>query len=334
MSESEWLPIVFISLMGIAILTYAILDGYDLGIGMLLPLDADAENQRDIMIASIGPFWDANETWLVFAVGILLIAFPQAHGEIFQALYIPTAIMLGGLILRGVAFDFREKAVTHQKQLWDKTFRAGSFTASIAQGYMLGMYVMGFEWSAGAVLFSIISALCVPAAYAYIGCGWLILKTEGDLQRRAARWGRRSGWLAAGGIVLVSIVNLSLDRGILEKWFSFPEIFVLFPIPLMCAALFIISDKCLQGIPFSQDRFNWVPLACAASIFFLCFQSLAYSYFPFIVPGGLTIWEAASAPESLKFILVGAVIVVPAIVGYTFFSYRIFWGKATELRYH
>ncbi len=334
MSETEWLPIVFICLMGIAILTYAILDGYDLGIGMLLPLDPQAENQRDIMIASIGPFWDANETWLVLAVGILLIAFPQAHGEILQALYIPTAIMLTGLILRGVAFDFREKAVTRQKQLWDKTFRAGSFIASIAQGYMLGMYVMGFEWSAGAILFSIISALCVPAAYAYIGSGWLILKTEGDLQRRAALWGRRSGWLAAGGIVLVSIVNLSLDRGIFGKWFSFPEIFVLFPIPLMCAALFVIGDKCLQGIPYAQDRFNWVPLACAASIFFLCFQALAYSYFPYIVPNGLTIWEAASAPESLKFILVGAVIVVPAIIGYTFFSYRVFWGKATELRYH
>src|SRR5690606_17696075 len=173
--------------------------------------------------------------------------------------------------------------------------------------------------SPGAIMFSIISALCVPAAYAYIGSAWLILKTEGDLQHRAARWGRRSGWLAAGGIVLVSIVNLSLDRGIFEKWFSFPEIFVLFPIPLMCAALFVINDRTLKGVPHPRDRFNWVPLACSASIFFLCFQSLAYSYFPYIVPGRLTIWEAASAPESLKFILVGAVIVVPAIIGYTFF---------------
>jgi len=334
MEVNEWLPLVFIGLMGLAVITYAILDGYDLGVGILLPLHESEEIHRDTMISSIGPFWDANETWLVLAVGLLLIAFPSAHSIVMRELYLPVTFLLSGLILRGVAFDFRAKAPTDNKRAWDKTFKGGSLLAALSQGYMLGMYVTGFDSSLGAYVFSILSAIGVSAAYAFIGGAWLVMKTEGELQKRAARWTRRAAWLSAVGILLVCIVNPLLDDGIFLKWFSFPQVILVLPYPLVCCGLFIISDRYLSNIPHHNDFGCWIPFVSAACIFFLCFQGLAYSFFPYVVPGQLTIWQAASAPESLMFILAGALIVVPAILGYTIFSYRVFWGKARELKYY
>lgn len=334
MDANEWLPLAFICLMGIAVITYAILDGYDLGVGILLPLDNAREQERDTMISSIGPFWDANETWLVLAVGLLLIAFPAAHSIIMRELYLPVTFLLSGLILRGVAFDFRAKAPTNNKQAWDRAFKGGSLLASLSQGYMLGKYVSGFDTSIGAVIFSVLSAVGVSAAYAFIGGAWLVMKTEGDLQKRAAWWTRRCGWLTALGILLVCIVNPLLDDGIFLKWFAFPQLILVLPYPLVCLGLFIISDRYLKNMPHHKDFGCWIPFVSAACIFFLCFQGLAYSFFPHIVPGQLTIWEAASASESLMFILVGAIIVVPTILAYTVFSYRVFWGKARELNYY
>ena len=180
-----WLPIIFVILMGIAVLAYAILDGYDLGVGILLPLND--ESQRDRMIASIGPFWDANETWLVLAIGILLIAFPVAHSAVFYHLYIPVVIMLIGLIMRGVAFDFRAKVAADNKFAWDCTFKAGSLITTLAQGYMLGMYVMGFRTDWEAQLFTVLSCLGVTAAYSLIGAAWLILK-NGSRTATACNW--------------------------------------------------------------------------------------------------------------------------------------------------
>lgn len=329
---AHWLPIVFICLTGLALLIYAILDGYDLGIGILLP--HDNEQQRDMMIAAIGPFWDANETWLVLAVGLLLIAFPAAHSVILGALYIPVAVMLAGLILRGVSFDFRAKASADHKDRWDLAFRFGSLLATLSQGYMLGSYIMSFENTVGATVFSILSAVCVTAAYCLIGASWLVLKTEGDLQKRAAFWARRSVWLVALGILAVSVINPMVSERIFEKWFGFPQLILLLPIPVLSFSLLWVVDRYLRRVPYPNDFACWVPFAATVAVFFLCFQGLAYSFYPYVVKGQLTIWEAASAPESLMFILYGAVIVLPAILGYTFFVYRIFWGKATELRYH
>ena len=339
MAESTGLPIIFVCLMGLAVLVYAILDGYDLGVGMLLPIKQhenlpNPEHQRDIMIASIGPFWDANETWLVLAVGILLIAFPSAYNLVLMELYLPSLIMLCGLILRGVAFDFRTKSSVDHKLFWDRTFKLGSFIAASSQGYMLGKYVLGFEKSMAAEVFACISAICVTAAYIFNGAAWLVLKTDGDLQKYAAKIGRRSGVLTAIGILLVSFINLYLDNQIQTKWLGFPQVFLLIPIPLVCAGLFIICDRFLRSIIRNEITHAWVPFACVTSIFFLCFNGLAYSYFPYIIPRQITIWESASATESLEFILAGCFVVIPAIIGYTFFAYRVFWGKATLLHYH
>jgi cytochrome d ubiquinol oxidase subunit II len=180
MITDDSLPVIFAGLMALSIIVYAILDGYDLGVGILLPLQNN--DQADQMVASIGPFWDANETWLVLAVGLLLIAFPSAHNAILKALYIPSAIMLVGLILRGVAFDFRAKVAQVNKHRWNQIFKLGSCVASASQGYMLGSFVMGFEESATAYIFSVLSALGVTCAYALIGSTWLILKTSDALQ--------------------------------------------------------------------------------------------------------------------------------------------------------
>lgn len=327
-----WLPVIFIGLMGLAFFIYAILDGYDLGVGILLP--KDSEQQRDTMIASIGPFWDANETWLVLGIGLLLIAFPIAHSHILFHLYLPVTVMLAGLILRGVAFDFRAKAPEDHKKLWDHTFQVGSLLATLSQGYMLGLFVMGFENTAAAHLFAALSAICVTAGYTFIGAAWLVMKTEGELQRRAVWWARRCAWLMALGIIAVSIVNPLVSHTIFDKWFSSPLIMVLWVIPVFCFVLFFIADRYLKRAPYADDYGCWIPFASAAMIFLLSFIGLAYSFYPYVVPNKLDIWQAASAPEALTFILYGVIIVLPTILGYTFFAYKVFHGKATQLKYY
>ena len=231
-----WLPATFAALMGLSILIYVVLDGFDLGVGLLSPLAT--EEERDRMVASIGPFWDANETWLVLAIGLLLVAFPTAHGEILSTLYLPVAVMLVGLILRGVAFEFRVKAPITQKRNWDWAFFAGSALASLSQGYMLGAYVLGLAPGPLTWAFS---------AYSFIGATWLIYKSEGRLQRKAVQWARGGIWGLLGGLGAVSIASPFASDRIFDKWFSFPEIVLLAPMPLGFALI------AAQGVNGSWD---------------------------------------------------------------------------------
>lgn len=334
--DGKWLAVVFLGLMGISMLAYVILDGYDLGVGILLN---DAPNeQKDVMISSIGPFWDANETWLVLGVGILLVAFPAAHGVILTALYLPVAVMLLGLILRGVAFDFRVKARAHQKPLWNFAFYAGSLLASFSQGVMLGLYITGFNYGALSLMFALITGLCLCAGYGLLGSGWLLMKTSGELQKQAVVWAQRSLWLTGLGIAAISIVTPMVSERIFEKWFTLPYLFMLMPIPIATAVLFFVIDRALRRLPKRLAEGNeygaWVPFAATVGVFLLAFYGLAYSLFPYLVVDHIDIWQAASAPESLKIILVGAAMVLPAIFGYTIYAYRVFWGKARELTYY
>ncbi len=249
-------------------------------------------------------------------------------------LYLPVTVMLAGLILRGVAFDFRAKAPEDHKRLWDRVFQAGSLLATLAQGYMLGLFVMGFEDTIAAHLFAALSAICVTAGYTFIGAAWLVMKTEGDLQKRAAWWARRCAWLMALGIIAVSIVNPLVSNTIFDKWFGTPLVIVLWVIPVFCFLLFFIADRYLRRAPYANDVGCWIPFVAAAMIFLLSFIGLAYSFYPYVVPNQMDIWQAASAPESLMFILYGVIIVLPTILGYTFFAYRVFHGKATQLKYY
>ncbi len=332
MIPDSYLPIIFASLMALSVIVYAILDGYDLGVGILLPLDNDQHSDK--MIASIGPFWDANETWLVLAVGLLLIAFPSAHNVILKELYIPSAIMLVGLILRGVAFDFRAKVAQTDKHRWNQVFKVGSIVASASQGYMLGCFVMGFESSSYAVAFSLLSALGVTCAYALIGSSWLILKTSDDLQLHAIRWAKLAGKISFVGILSVCIVNPLINPLVYERWISAPFIYLAAVIPMTSFALLLAGYFILKRLPFENDRGCWLPFLMTMLVFVLCFSGLAFSFYPYVVPGQLTIFEAASAPESLRFILYGAVFVLPFILAYTVFSYRVFWGKTKDLNYY
>ena len=332
---SGWMPIVFLVVMGLAMLAYVILDGYDLGVGVLMRRAGD--DDKDTMLASIGPFWDANETWLVLGVGILLTVFPKAHGVILGALYLPVAMMLIGLVLRGVAFDFRVKASVAHKPLWNRVFYTGSLMASWSQGFMLGSLITGFDDSGWTIAFNAVIGLALVAAYCLLGAGWLIIKTEGALQLQAVRWARFSLLFTIMGIGAISIATPLVSPSIFAKWFSFPNIVLLMPIPVATAVLFAIIYRSLQRLPTRLDQGNeygaWIPFGGTVGVFILAFYGLAYSLFPWLVIDKLNIWQAATAPEAMSVILVGAAVVLPVIVAYTVFAYRVFWGKSTALKY-
>lgn len=334
MFSQETLAIIFVSLMGLSVLLYAILDGYDLGVGMLIPLKE--EKQADMMIASIGPFWDANETWLVLAVGLMLIAFPQAHNIVLKALYLPSVFLLIGLIMRGIAFDFRVKAIFSHRPIWNKVFKLGSILAALSQGYMLGLYVMAFEQTWQAYAFACLSALGVAAAYCFIGACWLVMKTESELQQKAILWAQKSAMVCFVGIALVSLVNLFLTPDIFHKWFSFDNdySYMLMLLPVGCFIAFLVAFKHLRILRSQPEHACWLPFLMTICIFFISFFALGFSFFPYVIPFQLTIWEAVAAPESLNFLLWGAMIVIPTILFYTAYSYRVFWGKVQPLKYY
>jgi cytochrome d ubiquinol oxidase subunit II len=335
-SPGGWLPLVFALVMALAMLAYVILDGYDLGVGVLLD-SSDTVAQKDTMIASIGPFWDANETWLVLGVGVLLVGFPMAHGVILGALYLTVALMLVALSLRGVAFDFRVKAKAHHQPLWDKVFFIGSVLASWSQGFMLGQLITGFKQDTPGYLFSALIGFCLIFAYRLLGAGWLIMKTEGALQLRAVAWAQGSLWLTAAGVVAISVATPWVSPRIFDKWFSFPNVLMLLPIPVMTMALFVVIWRSLSRLPTRFAQGNQygagVPFASTVGVFLLSFYGLAYSLFPWLVIDKLNIWQAASAPEALLVIFYGVVVVLPVIIGYTVYAYRVFWGKSSQLKY-
>ncbi len=325
------LPLIFTGLMALAMLIYVVLDGYDLGVGILLRAADDAE--KDQMVDSIGPFWDANETWLVLGVGLLLVAFPTAHGIILSSLYLPVAAMLIGLILRGVAYDFRSKARIGHKGAWNHAFFAGSLLAAFSQGFMLGSYILGFRYDLAGIAFSSLIGISLCAGYSLLGAGWMLLKTDPDLAQKGARWGYRALWLTGIGIAAVSLATPLASERIFAKWFSLPNLYLLLPIPILTAILFGLAERSLRRLQQGLPTRAWLPFAAAISIFILAFIGLAYSLFPYLVIDRLTLWEAAAAPGSLMIILVGAMVTLPAIVGYTIFSYKVFWGRSQPLQY-
>jgi cytochrome d ubiquinol oxidase subunit II len=323
------LPLVFALLMGTAILLYVVLDGFDLGVGMLMPGATAVE--QEIMVASIGPFWDANETWLVLGVGILLVAFPVAHGEVLAALYLPVTLMLIGLMLRGVAFEFRMKAEGWHRELWNWLFWLGSFLAAFAQGLMLGRYITGFERGFLYYLFALLTGGALCGGYVLLGASWLIMKTTGPLQMKALAWTRWGLMWVALGVALVSIATPLVSPTVLTKWFAeFPFVLrspwlVLLPLATLAAGWWVW--RATARLKRHTDAPDWTAFAGAIFIFALAFAGLAYSLFPFVVMDRITIWQAASHPSALKFVLIGVLIVLPFLAGYTVFAHRVFRGK-------
>jgi cytochrome d ubiquinol oxidase subunit II len=315
------LPVIFAALMGAAILAYVVLDGYDLGVGMLMP--AATPDEQDVMVASIGPFWDANETWLVLGIGLLLVAFPAAHGVILGKLYLPVAAMLIGLMLRGVAFEFRMKAMGWHADLWNWLFWFGSLLASFAQGFMLGRYITGFDAGAGYWLFALLVGGSVCGGYVLLGATWLVLRTEGALQQKARAWARWGLLWVALGVALVSLATPLASETVRDKWFDFPRTLWLMILP---AASIVAGTWVWRSLRHAIA--DWKPFAGAVTIYGLAFLGLAYSIFPYVVVDRMTIWDAAAHPSALRVMLWGVAIVLPFIVGYTVFAYRVFRGKA------
>jgi cytochrome bd ubiquinol oxidase subunit II len=315
-------------MMGTAILAYVVLDGYDLGVGMLMP--AASAREQNFMVSSIGPFWDANETWLVLGVGLLLVAFPGAHGIVLTALYLPVFVMLIGLMLRGVAFELRIKAEGWHRELWNWLFWFGSFVASFAQGLMLGLYITGFEPGFGYFLFAVLVAGGVCGGYVLLGATWLILRTEGELQKKAIEWTRWGLLWVALGIALVSLATPLVSETVRDKWFDFPRTLGLMLLPITSAAAWIWIWRATTRFKRGKAVAEWRPFAGAVLLYVLAFAGLAYSLFPYLVMDRITIWDAAAHPSALRVVLIGAAIVLPFIIGYTIVSYRIFRGKARE----
>jgi cytochrome d ubiquinol oxidase subunit II len=327
--EIPLLPLIFAFLMGASILAYVVLDGYDLGVGMLMPGADPAE--QNLMVNSIGPFWDANETWLVLGVGILLVAFPAAHGVILQALYLPVAAMLVGLMLRGVAFEFRTKAEGWHRELWNWLFWFGSFLAAFSQGVMLGRYITGFEPGFGYWLFALMTGAALCGGYVLLGATWLVARTEGALQKKSLAWARWGLAWVAFGVALVSLATPLVSEAVRVKWFDFPRTLWLMLLPAASFAsglwLWFLTGK----NSIDQNR-EWRPFFGAVAIFVLAFAGLAYSIYPWVVIDRIGLWQAAH-PSSLRFVLWGAALVLPFIVAYNVLAYRIFRGKAREKLY-
>lgn len=330
-SQAAWLPLAWSGVIAFGIIMYVLLDGFDLGIGILYPTAYD-EVERDLMMNTVAPVWDGNETWLVLGGVALLAAFPLAYATVLPALYLPLVLMLIALVFRGVAFEFRFRA-GRSKALWSHAFFWGSLLATFAQGLVLGAYVQGIEVEdrafAGGPLdwfspFSLVVGLALIAGYALLGATWLVMKTEGPLQ---ARMRRRAEALLAAVLFFIAVVSLWVplsDPTIAARWFSWPNIAWLSPVPL---AVLLTAVALFAALRRRHDR--W-PFVFAMALFLLGFLGLGISLWPKIVPPEVTIWDAAAAPASQRFLLVGVVILLPIILGYSFHSYRVFRGKVRE----
>ncbi len=325
------MEIIWAALLAFAILMYVVLDGFDLGVGILFPWGQDAR-ERDTMMNSVAPVWDGNETWLVFGGGGLFAAFPLAYSVLMPALYIPVLTMLFALIFRGVAFEFRFKS-HRSRGVWDGAFNFGSSLAAFAQGLILGAFIQGFEVSgreyAGGAFdwltpFSLLTGFAVMCGYSLLGATWLILKTTGPLQEWAYLAARWLLLIVLAWIGLVSVWTPLTEPAVAARWFSLPNFLFLLPIPIVTLGVAVSLWHSLTR------RRELAPFVLVVALFFLGFVGLAVSLWPYAVPRALTVAEAAAAPESQGFLLVGAVILVPVILGYTAFTYRIFRGKVVE----
>ena len=321
------LAFIWAGLIAFAVLTYVILDGFDLGLGILFPF-AKSDHDRDLMMNSVAPVWDGNETWLVLGGGGLFAVFPLAYAVVMPALYMPIMLMLLALVFRGVSFEYRWR--TDKKGLWDMTFFGGSLVAAFTQGIALGALVQGIEvtdraysggWFDWLTPFSILTGLAVVVGYALLGACWLIYKTEGEIQVQARRY---AWWLGAVTLALIGFVSILTplqDPVYFERWFNLPGSLWSMLVPLMMLGL---AWAFFAGL---NDQKDLQPFLSALGFFVVSFIGLGISFYPMIVPPSLTIREAAAPDSSLAFALVGAVILIPLILAYTVYAYWVFRGK-------
>jgi cytochrome d ubiquinol oxidase subunit II len=329
------LTVIWAFVIAFGIAAYVVMDGFDLGIGMLFPFFRVGK-ERDQAMNAIAPVWDGNETWLVLGGGGLLAAFPLAYAIILPALYAPLVIMLLGLVFRGVAFEFRWRDPGHQPW-WDAGFFFGSLVATFCQGITLGALLQGitvegrayaggwWEWLSP---FSLLTGASLVAGYMLLGATWLIWKTSGRLQQDARRFARIGTPLLLAAIAAVSFYTPFVEPKYFERWFDYPGLLVTIPMPLLVAATAFALWRSLDGLR------DWLPFLLSLLLFLLTMVGLGISIWPDVIPGRITIWEAAAPYESQLFMLVGAAVLIPLILTYTAWSYWVFRGKVGEEGYH
>ena len=328
----SYLPVIWAAIMALAVAMYVILDGFDLGVGILFPL-AETENERDQMMNSVAPFWDGNETWLVLGGAGMLVTFPLAYSIILPALYLPVIVMLLALVFRGVAFEFRWVGMTGGKRHWSFVFAAGSTLAAFCQGVILGGLIQGIKVENGAFAggsfdwatpFALVCGLGVVAGCALLGATWLVMKTEGSVANRARI---EAKLLLLGVLAFMAIVSiwtpLAFER-IATRWFSFPNILFFWWVP---AATLLIAIAAWRALDTGGDT---VPFLAAIGLFVLGYLGLLISNFPYIIPPSLTIWQTASSASTQVFMLIGTLMMLPIILGYMVFVYWTFGGKLRE----
>ena len=336
------LPLAWAIIIAVGVMMYVLLDGFDLGVGILTSR-ARSDEERNMMTATIEPVWDGNETWLIIGGGGLFAAFPQAYAVLMPAFYLPLLLMLAALIFRGVAFEFRHKAVREPTRIfWNGAFFGGSLLAAVSQGIILGTFVQGVEvqdgvWAGGAfdwlTPFTLLTGLAVPVGYVLLGACWLILKTQGALYERAKGWAKISLVSVAFFFFAISLATLSVNPEVEQRWgfsltaIDFAKLLPLSPIPLAGAFLCLALWRDLHLKPGQGGAPDWRPILLSAGIFLSGYLGLAVSLFPYLVPDALTIWDTAARDNALGLLFVGAVIMLPIILAYTAYVYSIFWGK-------
>jgi cytochrome bd ubiquinol oxidase subunit II len=330
------LALVWAGLIAFAVIAYVVLDGFDLGVGILFPL-MPHEAHRDEMMNSVAPVWDGNETWLVLGGGGLFAVFPLAYAIMMPALYAPVVAMLLGLIFRGVAFEFRWKT-QRGRFLWDWAFAGGSTVAALAQGIALGALVQGIPvegrayaggWWDWLTPFSLVTGVALVFGYALLGSTWLVWKTTGVVQENAFRFARLAGLATLAAIGIVSIWTPLLNPEFMGRWFAWPQVLFVAPVPLMVGLAALVL---FRGLRRRDER---SPFFASLALFVLCFVGLLISFFPYLVPTSVTLWEAAAPDKSMSFLLAGAAVLIPMILGYTAYSYWVFRGKVdTADGYH
>lgn len=323
------LPLIWAVIILFGVMMYVVMDGFDLGIGLLYPLLPD-KTDRDVMMNTVAPVWDGNETWLVLGGAGLLAAFPIAYSVILTAFYLPLVLMLLGLIFRGVAFEFRFKADDTHRHWWDKAFIGGSLIATFFQGVTLGGFLQGirvvnrayaggaFDWLTP---FSLFTGLGLVVAYALLGCTWLIMKTDGNLQTRMIFLARPLVWVMVVVIGIISVWTPLADERIAARWFTWPNMLWFAPVPVLVVASVWQLLKQLGGTPDAG------PFVLTLGLVFLGYSGLGISIWPNVIPPGISIWDAAAPPQSMGFALVGALLIIPMILMYTAWSYYVFRGK-------
>jgi len=325
------LPLIWAALIAVAVIAYVMLDGFDLGVGILFPF-IKGEQHRDHAMNSVAPVWDGNETWLILGGGGLYAVFPLAYAVIMPALYAPLIAMLLGLVLRGVAFEFRWKT-TRGKFIWDWAFAGGSTVAAVAQGIALGALVQGIPvtdraysggWFDWLTPFSLLTGIALTAGYALLGATWLVMKTEAELQRRSFVFARRLAPLLLILVGAVSVWTPFLSSVFLVKWFAWPAVLYTSVVPILTL---LVAARLLLALKNGKEI---EPFLMTLAVFLLCYIGLGISFYPNIVPGAVSIWDAAGPDKSLGFLLVGALILVPLILAYTGYAYWVFRGKVTS----